>query len=539
MGSATLVGAHCKFSISLFAHHLQDPKSPILRQPLGNIERDPRLFRCHPGYQRGTVDSEPRDVYPLNRGATILALSGVMLGMFLATLNQTAIVTALPRMVSELGGGGDYFWVFTAYMLASTATVPIWGRLSDIHGRRRLFLIAIIIFQVGALVAITAGSMTQLVVARLIQGLGGGALIGLAFATAADLIPPSDRGRWQGLIGAVAGAAVLLGPATGGWIVDHTTWRWIFAPTLPLGTLALVLTTSYLEITPRSDSRQSVDYAGAALLMVGLAAGMLALVSGGKSSPWASFQIVMLLVGLVFLTIFSWHVSHASDPIIPFQLLGQRVFRAASAAIFLTGAGMFSTLMFVPLFVQGAQANSATRAGMVVGPMLLAMMVTSILSGQFVARRGHYRGVLLTGPLLMMAGMGLLLTLDIHSAGSETTMATIVIGLGLGMLSQNLVLVMQNAASPGYLGVTTGSAQFFRGLGGTVGVTVLGAMMTNRLGAPSTVRGALSQLSDPSLETREAIANAIHPLFAIGLALMGAALVATLLIPHTPLRRHL
>jgi EmrB/QacA subfamily drug resistance transporter len=477
---------------------------------------------------------------PLRSGSTLLALSGLLLGLFLAGLNQTAVVSALPQMVADLGNVSNYSWVFTTYMLTSTVTVPIWGRLSDIYGRRPLFLIAVITFQVGAIVAITAGTMTQLVVARAVQGLGGGALIGLALTSIGDLVPPSDRGRIHGVVGAISGGAVVLGPAIGGWIVDNTTWRWVFVPALPLGVLALATTMSTLEIPRHQNGKQSVDLTGALLLSAGLASGMLVLVLGGKSYPWSSFQITLLLAGsVVTLFGFGWHVNRVDDPIIPLHLLHERVFSAASTTMFLIGAAMFSTFMFVPLFVQGAQGESATKSGMVIAPMLLAMIISSVISGQVISRRGRYRGVLLGGPVLMMAGFALLFSLDVHSPMSHTTQATIVMGFGLGLLSQNLVLVMQNAASPGNLGVTTGSAQFFRGLGGTIGVTVLGAILSSRLDEASrvtTLGDALADAAGASLQAREAIANAIHPLFAIGIASMGAALVTTLLIPHKPLR---
>lgn len=466
------------------------------------------------------------DGYLLPRRATYLAFAGVMLGMLLAALNQTIVATALPKIVADLGGVSHYSWVFSAYMLASTVTVPIYGKLSDIYGRRRFFVAGIVIFMAGAVLGGTAGSMTQLVIARGVQGLGAGALIPLAIATIGDLVPPRDRGRWQGLTGAVFGLASILGPFTGGWIADNADWRWVFFVSLPVGVLALVVVVATLKIPPHPESVRTVDYTGAALLAVGLTTGLLATVWGGDEYPWGSPEVLGLFAAAaVLLTWFVVHERRVAEPIVPVELFGRRVFTAANLTGFATGVAMFGAIMFVPLFVQGVIGSSATSSGLVLTPLMLALIFTSVGSGQVISRTGRYRWALLLGPVVMLAGFVLLAGLDARSTDGSATVAMVVLGLGLGLLLQNLTLVVQNAVPSRYMGAATSSAQFFRSIGGTIGVTVMGAILSSRLpGGAAGAHGA-------------ALADAIHPVFVIGVPLMAVTFGIALLIPELPLRR--
>jgi EmrB/QacA subfamily drug resistance transporter len=481
---------------------------------------------------------EPRPGYLLPPRQTVLAFVGVMLGMLVAALNQTIVVTALPTIVSELGGASHYSWVFSAYMLGATVTVPVYGRLSDIYGRRRFFVLGIVVFVAGGFVGATAGSMTQLIVARAIQGLGAGALIPLAVIVIGDLVPPSERGRWQGLTGATFGLASVLGPFSGGWIVDHTSWRWVFLASMPVALVALAVGWRTLRIPTHPDTVRRVDWLGAGLLMSGASITLLATVWGGAQYPWDSTQIVGLYaVGAALLGAFVWQERHSRNPIVPVRLFRRRTFTLANLAAFSVGVSMFGAIMFVPLFVQGAIGASATNSGAVLTPLMLALMTSSVLSGQIVARTGRYRWALLSGPVVIAAGFALLSSLDAGSSTRSALMATVVLGLGLGLLLQNLVLVVQNTSPARSLGAATGATQFFRSVGGTIGVTVMGAMLT--AGLPAGTDSALGQVgaTGDALAARETLAHAIHPVFVIGIPLMAVTLALVSMIPETPLRR--
>jgi EmrB/QacA subfamily drug resistance transporter len=456
------------------------------------------------------------DGYLLPRKQTLLAMSGVLLGMLLAALNQTIVATALPRIVGDLGGVEHYSWVFSAYMLGATVTTPIYGRLSDVYGRRSFFAAGILIFMAGAVVAGTASSMTQLVVARAIQGIGAGGLIPLAVATIGDLIPPSERGRWQGLTGAVFGFASVIGPTTGGWISDHADWRWVFFVSLPVGVIALVVVTATLKIPPHPERGTKVDYTGAALLALGLSSGLLAIVQGGP------IELYAIAAGV--LALFVWWERRIDQPVVPVELFSERVFTASNLAAFSVGVGMFGAIMFVPLFVQGVMGASATASGIVLTPLMLAMMATSVGSGQIITRTGRYRWALIAGPVVMGLGFLLLATMSVASGRGHATVAMIVTGLGLGLLIQNLSLVIQNGVPSRHLGAATSAAQFFRSIGGTIGVSVMGAILSARM--PAGGHASPTQLAD-----------AIHPVFVYGVPLMAVTLAIVLAIPELPLRR--
>ena len=454
------------------------------------------------------------DGYLLSRRATLVAMSGVLLGMLLAALNQTIVATALPRIVGELGGMEHYSWVFTAYMLAATVTTPIYGRLSDVYGRRPFFVAGILIFMAGTVFCGLADSMTQLVAGRAVQGLGAGAMIPLAVATIGDLVPASDRGRWQGLTGAVFGFASVIGPTTGGWISDHADWRWVFFVSLPVGVVALAVVATTLKIPPHPDRGTKVDYAGAALLALGLSSGLLAIVGGGPAELYA--MSVLVLAGFV------WWERGVEQPIVPVELFRERVFTASNLAGFAVGVGMFGAIMFVPLYVQDVLGHSATASGLVLMPLMLAMMVTSVGSGQVITRTGRYRWALVTGPVIMGAGYVLLASMNAGSSQLYATVAMIVTGLGLGLLLQNLALVVQNGVPTRHLGAATSAVQFSRSIGGTIGVSVMGAILAAR---------------QPVDASAQQLADAIHPVFVLGVPLMAIALLLVLLIPELPLRR--
>jgi len=504
------------------------------------------------------VSEAPNGAYLLGKRRTLMVFAGLLLGMLLAALNQTIVATALPDIVADLGGFDHYSWVFSAYMLTSTVTVPLYGKLSDVYGRRPFFLLAIVLFMAGAVVSGLAPTMTVLILGRALQGLGAGGLIPLAMAVIGDLIAPRERGKWQGLTGAVFGVASVVGPATGGWISDNASWRWAFFVSLPFGLLALVVVQKGFTMEP-AHREHSIDYIGAALLTAGLSTGLLATVWGGTQYPWASAEIVGLFaVSVVLLVVFVAWERRAREPILPLDLFRNRTFAASQVALFFIGAAMFATILYVPLFVQGVLGESATSSGAILTPLMLALIGASVAAGQLVSRTGRYKAVLLTSPVVLAVGFWLLSRLDAHSTLHETTRDMIVVGLGLGLGTSTFVLVVQNAVPRSMMGVATAGTQFFRTIGATIGVTVMGAMLTSNLhdelserlsaaqladvgGAASpgslVAGGAASLPADVAAALRGALGAALEPVFALGVPLMVVALAATVFVERRELRR--
>lgn len=337
-----------------------------------------RLARTPPGYR-----------YSIGRILTIY--SGLMVALLLAALDQTIVATALPTVVSELGGITQYSWVFTAYMLGSTVTVPLYGRLGDVYGRKPLFIVSISIFLLGSALCGAAQNMVQLVVFRAIQGVGAGGIFPLTLAMVGMIVPPRDRGRYQGLIGSVFAAASIIGPLIGGFIVDNASWRWIFYVNLPVGGVALVV---ILATMPKRPFKQDhyIDWLGAAVLALGTTALLLGLVWGGHDYPWVSEQVLgALAASLVLIGLFAWIERRVPEPILPFDLLRNKTVAASVACMAFVGMAMFGTISYVPLFVQGVIGTSATSSGVVLTPLMLGAVITSFVSGQVVSRTGRYR----------------------------------------------------------------------------------------------------------------------------------------------------
>jgi EmrB/QacA subfamily drug resistance transporter len=467
-----------------------------------------------------------RSVYPLGKRRTLVVLAGTLLGMLLASINQTLAATAMPKIVDELGGLEHYSWVFSAYVLGATVTIPLYGKLSDLYGRRPLFLAAITLFSAGSVMAGLASSMEVLVAGRAVQGFGAGGLIPIGIAVIGDIIAPRERGKWQAVNGIVFACSAVGGPLLGGWIADNASWRLVFFVSLPLAALALVVVWFGFGKRQRREERR-IDYLGAVLLTLGTGAGLVAASSGGVDYAWSSPVVVSLLAAsAVLLTAFLVWERRAPEPLLPLPLFRRRAIATAEIALCALGAATFGTVTFVPLFVQGVLQESATSAGAVLTPLMLSWVGASVVAGQIVSRTGRSRPVLLAGPPIMAVGFALLATMGADASTTDAIRNVVIVGIGVGLMMQTLIVVVQNAAPRELLGVATASAQFSRWIGATIGVTLMGAIVASRLGHP-----AAEQASPTDL------AGALHPAFAFILLVVGAAFVATLLLPDTKLKK--
>jgi EmrB/QacA subfamily drug resistance transporter len=497
-------------------------------------------------------------------------MSGLMAGMLLAALDQTIVGTALPTIIGKLGGIEHYSWVVTAYLLASTASTPLYGKVSDLYGRRPVFLFAIVMFLAGSLLAGVSQNMMSLIVFRGIQGLGAGGLMTLAFTIISDAVPPRDRGRYQGLFGAVFGLSSVAGPLLGGYFAEHN-WRWIFYINLPIGIVALLVSNHVLRLLPHERRDHKIDWLGAALLVTGVSAILLALSWGGQKEPngypWSSPVIIGLLaVGAVLSVVFVFVEARASEPILPLRLFRSSTFSVANAAGFILGFGMFGSIIYVPLYLQIVKGATPTNSGLLMLPMMVGIIFTSIVSGQMISKRGRYKWFTAVGTLVMAGGLAMFAVIGVDTALWKSFIPMVVIGVGLGLSMQPLVLAVQNALHIRDMGAGTSTATFFRSLGGSFGVAALGAIMTNRLTAElePRVASAIAQLPAqlqqkmagamahgvsindpksikalPDLVRRaieEGFVAALHPLFVVSAAVSLIAVVLCVALPNSELK---
>jgi EmrB/QacA subfamily drug resistance transporter len=491
----------------------------------------------------------------LSPGRRWAVTAGVMLGMFLAALEATVVGTAMPTIIARLGGLDHYSWVFSAYLLTSTVSVPVWGRLSDLFGRRPLYLVAVVFFLIGSALSGASQTITQLILFRAVQGLGAGGLIPLTMTITGDIYTLRERANMQGLFSGVWGLASILGPLAGGFITDHWSWRWVFYINIPFG-LAAAIVVGITLIEPKRTDHPVIDYAGATWLTIAVTLLLVALVESGEPRGWAHPLMWLPIIGTVaFGCLFVRAERRAKEPIVPFSLFQNRIIAVGSLISFLIGASMFGAITFIPLFVQGALGGTATQAGLLLTPFLLGWMLLSTVGGRLFFRIG-YRATILSGLVLLAASSAALVTFGQGTPRAALMIDVAVMGCGMGLVMFALIVTMQNAVDRGRLGIATSLNQFARSIGQTLGVAAMGMVMTISLMAhladiqrtsgrpPEEVAQVVhnpSALIDPIARAQlppelfsamqSALGGALRRVFIVGLIFAGLALVVGFLLP--------
>jgi EmrB/QacA subfamily drug resistance transporter len=529
-------------------------------------------------------DAEAQNIQTTNRimgSQRWWALSAVLLTMFFGSLDQTVVSTAMPVIIGDLHGFDIYAWVFTAYLIGSAVTVPIYGKLSDVYGRKPFYIFGLSIFMIGSALSGQSHSMGELIAFRALQGIGAGAMLSMPRATIGDIFNPRERGRWMGVISMTFGLASIIGPFLGGWITDSVGWPWVFYINLPVAALALggII---YALPQVRTGHEVHVDWIGSALLVVGLIPMLIAFTWAGSKYPWASPIIIgMFVFSAAVLALFVWSETRAREPVIPVEFFEQRIFATANAVGFFLSVGMFGTLLFLPLYVQGVLAQSAQNSGAIMTPMMGSFIVASLIAGQFMTRTGRYKIVSIVAAMLMVGGLYLFTLLGANSNWPMVIRDMLVLGLGIGSLLPILGVAVQNAFAYRVMGVVNAAQQFVRSLGSVIAAPILGTVLANVFAAqmqvnlPPALKQAIAQLppsvqqalTDPQGLTNaqtqaairaqfdafgpagdklyqefiaavhESLATGIRRLFTIALFFGLAALAVTLFLPEIQLKR--
>lgn len=510
--------------------------------------------------------------HQMKRREITLIMIGLMISVLLSGLDSTIVGTAMPRIVGDLQGMDLYAWPFVAYMLCSTIAIILFGKISDIHGRKPIFLTGIIIFLTGSMLCGLSQTMVQLVILRGLQGVGGGILISIAFTILADLFPPRERGKYAGLLSSMWGVASIVGPAVGGFITDHLSWRWVFYVNIPVGLVAISMTTANLPGFKGSATKKVIDYRGAAVLTLALVPLILAFSWAGTTYSWTSVQIAgMLSFSMVMFVLFYLIERRAPEPIMPFSIYKNSILNISLVASFLASAVMFCGLIYIPLFMQGVIGTSATASGFILTPTMLGLSASSIVTGQLISRTGRYKIWAIIGFVITLAGVCLLSAMNRGTPPVQTLAYSAALGVGSGMMLPTFSVAVQNVFPRQHFGLVTSTVQFFRNMGATIGAAIFGSIMLRSMNNgfagvdlsnvsphvasllrnprvlvnPEALRqiqmrippeglSLFSQLLD---KTKSILANSLGRVFLAGVIMAGVALVITLFLKEVPLSR--
>ncbi len=494
--------------------------------------------------------SAPADDPSVPRQRIGLIFGALMLAVVLAMLDQTIVSTALPTIVGDLGGLEHLSWVVTAYLLTSTVVTPIYGKLGDLYGRKIVLQVAIVIFIAGSALCGIAQDMVQLIVFRGIQGLGGGGLMVIAMAAIADFVPPRERGKYQGFFGAAFGFSTIAGPLLGGFFVDNLSWHWIFFVNVPLAAVALVIIAVAFH-APTTRVKHSIDYAGAGLLAAALSSTILFTSLGGNTLAWDSTEILLLIgIAIVSTLAFLYVESRAKEPILPLTLFQNPVFSTTAAIGFVVGLSLFGAVTFLPLYLQVVKGVSPTTSGLQLTPMMAGVLTASIGSGILITRLGRYKIFPIIGTGIVICAMLLLAQLDVATPAWVASADMLVLGFGLGLVMQVLIIAAQNAVEPKDIGVATAGSMLVRQIGGSIGVAVFGAIFSHRLlaelsgimppgvEAPASVNPMMMEAMPDALREpfMGAFTTALHPIFYLAAAMAVVAFVLAWFVKEVPLR---